>query len=140
MATSALPPSGPGPEAGGGLLAELLNFFASFGEHVQALVALAGLEAKEASILYLKLLAAAVAALVLAVFGYFLLIFFAVFLVAWLLPTVAFFWIILGFALLHFLGVAIAVAYLKGNFRSPVFTATASELKKDFEKLKSRPQ
>lgn len=121
-------------------MAELLSFFASFGEHLQALIALAGLEAKEASVLYLKLLAALIATVVLAVFGYFLFIFFAIFLIAWLLPQVAFFWICLGIALLHFGGAALCAAYLRGNFRSPVFTATTSELKKDFENLKNLPR
>lgn len=140
MAASALPPPASGPESSRGLLAEVLSFFASFGEHLQALIALAGLEAKEASVLYLKLVVAAVAALVLVVFGYFLFIFFAVFLIAWLLPQVAFFWICLGVAVLHFGGAAACALYLRGNFRSPVFTETTKELKKDFDSLKNLPR
>lgn len=139
MAGTALPPPAAGPETSRGLLAELLSFFSSFGEHLQALAALAGMEAKEASLLYLKLLVAVIAALVLVVFGYFLFLFFAILLIASLL-NVAWMWVCLGFAVLHFAVAAGCALYFKANFQSPVFTETSKELKKDFDNLKNLPR
>lgn len=129
------PPPAGNRETGRGLVAELLAFFSSLCQHVQSLFALAGLEAREAAGFYAKLLAIAVAAIVFAVFGYFLLIFFLAFLIAML--GVSWIWITLGFALLH-LGAAVGcVLYLKANIQKPVFASTGAEVRKDLEALKN---
>jgi len=128
-------PPGASRETGRGIVAELLGFFSSFGRHIQSLLALAGLEAREAAGFYAKLAAIAVAALVLAIFGYFLLIFFLAFLLAML--GISWIWITLGFALLHLAGATGCVFYLKANLKNPVFATTGAEMRKDFEALKN---
>lgn len=136
MPDPVLPPPGPGREPNRGVLAELLNFLSSFGEHLQALVALAGLESREAAGVYVRALIALVVALILLVFGYLLALLFVAFAVAHLF-AVAWIWIALGLAVLHFLGVAGCVFYLKTKLKSPVFTATSAELQRDFTALKN---
>jgi len=130
------PPPGPGREPSRGVLAELLNFLSSFGEHVQALVALAGLESREAAGVYLRALIALGAALVLLIFGYLLLLLFVAFALA-MFCHIEWIWISLGLAVLHFLGVAGCAFYLKARLKSPVFTATSAELQRDFTALKN---
>jgi uncharacterized membrane protein YqjE len=79
--------------------------------------------------------AALIASVVLAVFGYVLILLFIlsvgiVFGVSWL-------WISLGLALLHFAGLAICAFLAIKSLRSPFFKATAAELKRDFDALKT---
>jgi uncharacterized membrane protein YqjE len=136
MPDPVLPPRGPGRESNRGILAELLNFLSSFGEHLQSLVALAGLEGREAGGLYLRALIALVVALVLLLFGYLLSLIFIAFALAALFHW-DWIWISLGLAVLHFLGVAGCLLYLKARLKTPVFTATSAELQRDFAALKN---
>jgi uncharacterized membrane protein YqjE len=136
MPDPVLPPRGSGRESNRGILAELLNFLSSFGEHIQALVALAGLESREAAGVYIRALVALGAALVLLMFGYLLMLIFVAFALAALFHW-DWIWIALGLAVAHFLGVAGCLLYLKARLKSPVFTATSAELQRDFAALKS---
>jgi uncharacterized membrane protein YqjE len=136
MPDPVLPPRDAGRESNRGILAELLNFFSSFGEHLQALVALAGLESREAAGIYLRALVAGIAALVLLLFGYLLILIFVAFALAALLHW-DWIWISLGLAVLHFLLVGACLFYLRARLKSPVFTATSAELRRDFAALKT---
>ena len=136
MPDPVLPPQGPGRESNRGILAELLNFLSSFGEHIQSLVALAGLESREAAGIYIRALIAVVIALVLLLFGYLLALIFVAFALAALCHW-DWIWISLGLAVLHFAGVAGCLLYLQARLKSPVFTATSTELKRDFAALKN---
>lgn len=136
MPDPVLPPRGPGRESNRGILAELLNFFSSFGEHLQALVALAGLESREAAGIYLRALLAVVVALVLLLFGYLLFLIFVAFALAALCQW-DWIWISLGLAVLHFLLVGVCLFYAKVRLKSPVFTATSAELQRDFAAMKN---
>ncbi len=131
MAEPALPSPDIGPETSRGLLAELLSLAGSFGRHLQAMLALAGQESKEAAALYLRLLLT----LVFAVLGYVFLLLFLAFLLA-MVFGVDWIWIALGFAILHLLVTAVCALHVKKHLPSPVFTATAEELKRDFDSLK----
>jgi uncharacterized membrane protein YqjE len=135
MSDSVLPSPGPGRDSPRGVLAELLGFIASFGEHVQALVALAGLESREAAGVYLRVFIALGIALVLLLFGYLLALIFVAFAVA--LLGVDWIWIALGLAALHFAGAAVCVFYLKARLKTPVFPTTSAELQRDFAALKN---
>ena len=128
-------PSAHGQESPRGLWAELLGLTGSFGRHIQALVALAGIEGKEAAALYLRVAIAVGAALVLLLFGYLLLLLFVAFLLATVFQ-IAWMWIALGLGVLHLIGVAGCVFYAKEKLKSPVFTETSVELRKDFNSLK----
>lgn len=136
MPDPVLPSQGPGRESNGGILAELLNFLSSFGEHIQALVALAGLESREAAGIYVRALIALIIALVALLFGYLLSLIFVAFALEALFHW-RWIWITLGLAVAHFAGVAGCLLYLKSRLKSPVFTATSVELKRDFDALKN---
>lgn len=134
MPESALPPPAQEPETNRGVLAELLSFAGSLGRHLQALLSLAGLEGREAAGHYLRLLVVLGAAVFFALFGYLLLMLFAIFGLAWLLG-VSWIWIALGLAVLHGLAALGGVFYARARLRQPVFSATSAELRKDFEAL-----
>jgi uncharacterized membrane protein YqjE len=136
MAEPVLPPSADARERPQGALPELLRFAGSFGRHVQGLVQLASLETKEAAMVGLRLLALLVASIVFAVFGYVLVLFFIAFLLA-IVFKISWIWISLGLALVHFGVVAFCALAAKKYLRSPVFKATATELKRDFDALKA---
>ncbi len=136
MAETVLPPPADERETPQGALPELLRFAGTFGRHVQGLVQLASLETKEAAMVGLRLLALVVASIVLAVFGYVLLLLFVAFLLA-IVFGVSWIWIALGLAVLHFVAVGICALIAMKSLRSPVFKATATELKRDFEALKN---
>lgn len=84
----------------------------------------------------LQLLALIIASVVFAVFGYILVLFFIAFLFA-IVFGVSWIWISLGLALLHLAGLAICALMAKKYLRSPFFKATAAELKRDFDALKT---
>lgn len=129
------PPMGD-PAAGQGVLAETLNLLGSLGRHLQGLLSLAGLETKEAAGVYVRVLIALVVGLVLVIFGYFLFLFF----LAFLLATVFhwnWIWIALGFAVAHFAGAAACGIYIKQRVKSPVFSATSAELRRDLSSLQN---
>ncbi len=130
------PPSGEGRTTNRGVVAELLNFAASLGQHVQHLVALASLESKEAAGVYIRALIALGAALILLVFGYLLSLIFVAFLLAQVFG-IAWLWICLGLAVAHLLGVLACGLYIRARIKSPVFTATTAEMQRDLEALKN---
>lgn len=124
------------PAAGQGVLAELLNLLGSLGRHLQGLLALAGLETREAAGIYLRVLIAVVVGLVLLIFGYFLLLFF----VAFLLATVFhwdWIWIALVLAVLHFMGAGVCAWFVKARVALPVFHATTAEIRRDLSTLQN---
>lgn len=119
-------------------MGEAMSLIGSFGRHAQALTALAKEEAGEALALYLRLTIMLAGGLILATFGYIFLVLFIAFLIA-MLFNVSWVWILLGLMLLHFLGAFICANHVRSHWRTPVFTVTAAELKKDFESLKRQP-
>ena len=135
MAEPALSPLDNGPGASRGVLAGLLSFSGSFGQHLQALLALAGHESKEAARLYLRLLIMLIAALVFAVLGYLFLLLFVAFLLATVFG-ISWIWIALSFAALHLIVMAVCAWQVKTHLPSPIFTATSAELKRGFDSLK----
>ena len=136
MAETLLPPSADERETPQGALPEFLRFAGTFGRHIQGLVQLASLEGKEAAMVGVRLLALLIASVVLAIFGYVLVLLFVAFLLAAVFG-VSWLWISLGLALLHFAGLAICAFLIVKSLRSPFFKATAAELKRDFDTLKS---
>jgi uncharacterized membrane protein YqjE len=129
-------PPGTGREASRGFTAEVMHLFASLGGHVQALVALAGLESREAASVYVRALLALAAGLVFLLFGYLLLLLFVAFVLAWVF-AVDWIWISLGLAVLHFLGVAGCALYLKSRLKTPLFVSTTAELQRDLDALRN---
>ena len=136
MAETLLPPSADERETPQGAVPELLRFAGTFGRHIQGLVQLASLEGKDAAMVGVRLLALLIASVVLAIFGYVLVLLFVAFLLAAVFG-VSWLWISLGLALLHFAGLAICAFLIVKSLRSPFFKATAAELKRDFDTLKS---
>lgn len=135
MAEPVPPPSAPSPETPRGLVAELLGFAGSLGQHVQALLALAGFEGRDAAAHYVRLLVILIAGLILLLFGYLLALFFVAFLIAHL-SGLSWIWISLGLAVLHFVGAAVCLLYVRSGIKTPVFSSTFTELNKDLEALK----
>ncbi len=119
-----------------GLMVEVLSLWGSAGRHIQALLELAGLEGREALALYVRLAVMLVAALIFLVFGYVLALLFFAFLIAHLFG-ISWIWITLGLAVLHFLVTFLCASHVRTHMRSPVFTATSAELRRDFEALKT---
>jgi uncharacterized membrane protein YqjE len=136
MAETVLPPSADERETPPGALPEVLRFAGTFGRHVQGLVQLASIEGKEAAMVGVRLLALLIASIVLAIFGYVLILLFIAFLLA-IVFGVSWLWISLGLALLHFVGLGICAFLIVKSLRSPFFRATAAELRRDFDALKS---
>ena len=134
MSAAAVPP----PEGRGethGLIDAITHLCGSLGRHIHALSSLAGVEAKEAAGVYLRVLVAVVAGLVLAVFAYLLILLFVAFLLA--LLGVSWLWITLGLGLLHVGGIIGCYVFIRGQVRKPVFAITQEELRKDFASMKS---
>ena len=136
MAETVLPPSADERETPQGAVPELLRFAGTFGRHIQGLVQLASLEGKEAAMVGVRLLALLIASVVLAIFGYVLILLFIAFLLA-IVFGVSWLWISLGLAVLHFAGLAICAFLAVRSLRSPFFKSTAAELKRDFDALKT---
>ncbi|MEA3212471.1 MAG: hypothetical protein QOE70_5528 [Chthoniobacter sp.] len=106
--------------------------------YLRARLQLVGLESKEAAVHFAIILGMAIGALVVAVFGYFFLIFALIFLVAWACGgDNAWIWVTLGAAFLHLGGAAALGLLAKAKLAQPVFTATLDEFKKDQQWLKN---
>ena len=134
MSAAAIPP----PEGRGeshGLIDAITHLFASIGKHLHALSSLAGVEAKEAAGVYLRVIVAVVVGLVLALFAYLLLLLTVAFLLA--LLGLNWLWITLGLGILHVGGVVACYVFIRDQVRKPVFAVTQEELRKDFASLKS---
>lgn len=131
-------PASPGPSSAEarGLAAEAMRLFGSVTRHFQSLVALAGLEGREAVGIYVRAAVALGVALFCAAFGYVFLLLAVAFALDRFLH-VEWIWIALGFALLHLLGAAIAALLMKKSFTTPVFRGTAEEIRRDVAALRS---
>lgn len=135
------PPAGAPPESASsaapprGVTAEAMRLFSSFSRHLQALAGLAGEEARQAAGVYLRLALAVGVALVMLGFGYIFALLFIAFLLA-KVAGVSWIWITLGFAILHFLVVAGCALYVKARYRTPVFRATAEEIRRDIAAMR----
>lgn len=116
-----------------------MRLLGSLGRHLQALLTLVGIESKDAIALYVRLAIMVIVGLIFAVFGYIFVLLFIAFLLAVVLG-IGWFWIALGFAVLH-LGVTVfCVAHIRTHLKSPVFPETAVEIRKDLDALsKIRP-
>jgi uncharacterized membrane protein YqjE len=135
MAEAPNPQNGPAGDAG--LVAHTREFFASLADYFRARLQLAGIESKEAFVHYFKLLVCLVLALVVAVFGYLFLCIGAVVLIADLL-NVAWPWVMVAAALLHF-GITVAcVLIAKAKLAEPMFGATLQEFRRDKQWLSTR--
>ena len=134
MAETVLPSAEAG-EIPRGVIPELVGWSGSFGRHFQALLQLAGIEGKEAAFVGLRLVIFLAVASVCAIFGYVLILLFVAFLLA-LVFGISWIWISLGLAVLHFAVVAFCAFSARNCLRKPVFKATMTELRKDFEVMK----
>jgi len=132
MAEPTTPQDRPVREAG--LPEHLRNLAASLVGYFQARLQLAGLESREASAHYLKMLLWLAAGVAAIAFGY---IFFCgaiVFILARVLG-VSWVWIMLGLGFVHFGAAAVCALVLRKKFPQPVFQTTLNEFKKDQEWL-----
>jgi uncharacterized membrane protein YqjE len=126
-----------GPAADAGLVAHTREFLASLADYLRARLQLTGVESKEAFVHYFKLLVWLVIGLLVAVFGYLFLCIGAVVLIARLL-NVAWPWVMVVTALLHF-GAAAACAFIaKARLAEPMFQATLQEFHRDKQWLSTR--
>lgn len=115
-----------------------LAIASAFLDYLKARLQLAGIEAKEASLHYVIIIALLVGALVVTVFAYFFICLGIIFLIAWLAGDGALVWATFGMAVLH-LGMAVGCAYFaKTKFADRMFTVTFDEFKKDQEWLSSQ--
>ncbi|HWL54790.1 MAG TPA: phage holin family protein [Chthoniobacteraceae bacterium] len=126
-----------GPEEDGAtfrLPEHLRHLLASAIDYLQTRLELAGIEGKEALVVYVKVAAAIFGALALLAFGY---IFCLMGLVAVLVSFSGFFWgwVVLALALLHFIGVALCLLIARMCWRRPCFPVTLEEFRKDQEWL-----
>lgn len=117
-----------------GLAEELLRLTGSLGRHVSALGALAGEEAREAGALALRLAVLLFAALFFAAFGYVLAVISAAFLIAAVFG-VGWIWILPGFVILHAVLAFVCANHVRTHWRTPLFSATKSEISRDLEVL-----
>lgn len=134
---------GPSPDAAaaapGGLFAQLAALLGAKLAYLRARLELAGLEGKEALANYAIILALAVTALVVVVFGYFFLVIALVFLIAWACGGGnAWIWVMLGAGVLHFIGAAALALVAKTRLSRRMFAATLDEFKNDQEWLTTR--
>ncbi len=122
-----------------GLRANLSAILSSGTRFLESRLSLASKEAKGAITHLVTLVACFIAAAVLALLGYLLLIVFAIVGLAHLLG-ISWIWMALVVALLHFGGAILCVVIARGQFKRPVFRDTAAVLKEDTEWLKNLDQ
>jgi len=128
----------PGSEAGSGAgaFSHLRETFAYAAAYLHARLRLAGLESKEALVHYLKIIAWVVVALVIVVFGYLFLCIGAVVLIARLIG-VEWPWVMIAFAVAHFVVAVVCVFRAKSSLTVPMFSVSLQELRKDKEWMSS---
>jgi uncharacterized membrane protein YqjE len=115
-----------------GFFGRISGYLAALATYLRARLQLAGLEAKEAMVHYAIIAGLLVGTLVVAVFGYFFLVLFAVFGLAWLIGGEhTWIWVTLGAAVAHFAIAAGLIFAARSKFTAPMFTATLAEFKKD---------
>jgi uncharacterized membrane protein YqjE len=122
--------------------AGILGHFSALGAaklgYLRARLKLAGIEGKEAAVHGGIILGLAIGGLIALIFGYFLLVLALVFVVALAFGGGnAWIWVLLGAALLHFLGATVLVFIAKARLSAPLFPLTLGELQKDQEWLKT---
>jgi uncharacterized membrane protein YqjE len=121
-----------------GILSHLSALLAAKLAYFRARFQLAGLEGKEAAGHYAIIVALAIAALIVVIFGYLFLVIAVVFLIAALIDSPhAWMWVLLGAAGLHLFGALTLALMAKSMLAKPMFTATIDEFKKDQEWLKN---
>lgn len=103
---------------------------AALSAYLPARLALLGIETKEALVHFGIILGLVILALCVVIFGYLFLCFGLVMLVARLLE-VHVEWIVLGFALVHFLVAIGCLVYVRTRLNAAMFGATLAEFKKD---------
>jgi uncharacterized membrane protein YqjE len=121
----------------GGLFAHLSALVAAKLAYLKARLELAGLEGKDAAIHLAIILGLAVGGLVLVVFGYFFFVLALVFLIALAFGSGSWLYVLLGAALVHFVGAAALVFIAWARLGTPLFPLTLEELRKDQEWLKT---
>ena len=131
------PPLGTRSKSDAGFTEHLRAFAATGLEYLGARFQLVGIESKEASAHYLKIIGLAFVALVAVLFGYFFLLAAVVFLVAHLFQ-VDWMWVMLGCGLLHIGGAALCLWIASRKLKLPMFAATLNEFKKDQEWLSNQ--
>ncbi len=127
--------AGQAPPGSGGIAAGGLRMFGSLVRHFQALGALAGAEGRDALALYVRLGVMLLAALLFVGVAYFSLLFFIAFAIAALFG-VAWIWITLGLAVFHLVIAVWCATHVRAHFRTPVFSLTGEEIKKDLAALR----
>lgn len=121
-----------------GLFRHLAALLGAKLEYVRARLQLAGLEGKEAAVHVAVLIGLALAALVVAIFGYLFFVIAIVFLIAWACGGGnAWIWVTLGAAFMHFIAAVVFTLVAKMKLSTPLFAATLDEFKKDQEWLKT---
>jgi uncharacterized membrane protein YqjE len=113
---------------------EILSLIGSSGRYLQAILALAGEESREAMALYTRLLVMLAAALFFAALGYILLVIAVVFLAAHFLGL-SWLWIFSALTILHGLAAYLCARYVRDYSRSPILTMTRREIASDLEAL-----
>ena len=114
----------------GGLLDHLRELFAAGLAYLQARLALAGIEAKEALLHFGIIIALLVAGVTVTLFGYLFFCVAVTVLIAQFLG-VSPGWVILGLALVHFAVALGAIVFAIVRLKTAVFSATLAELQKD---------
>ena len=115
-----------------GFFGHIAGVLSASAEYLKSRLELAGLEAKEAAIHYGIAIALVLAALIVIVFGYVFLCFFAIFGIAALIGGQhTWIWVTLGMALLHFGAAVGCLLFAKKRIGEPMFTATIHEFRKD---------
>lgn len=122
--------STPAGSHSGGLLEHLRELLAAGLEYLQARLALAGIEAKEALLHFGIIIGVLIVAGAVVVFGYLFLCIALTVLIAQLLQ-VSPGWVILALALVHFAVAAGCAIFAAVRLRTAVFSATLAELRKD---------
>ncbi len=120
-----------------GLFGHLSALLAAKLAYLKARLELAGIEGKEAAIHLAIILGLAIGAVVVAIFGYFFLVLFAVFLIGLAFGGNAWVWVLLGAALIHLIGAGLLLLIARWRLGMPLFPLTLEELKKDQEWLKT---
>jgi len=117
-----------------GLVAEILCLIGSSGRYLQAILALAGEESREALALYTRLLVMLAAAFFFAALGYILLVIAVVFLAAQVLG-ISLLAVFSALTIVHGLAAILCAKHVRDYSRSPLFTMTRREISRDLEAL-----
>lgn len=132
----------PAPDKGTpGVISHMRAFAAACAQYASARLRLASMEGREAAAHGLKLLVIALAAVVVATFGWLFLCLSLVFLIANAVGGAhAWLWAALAMAGAHFAGVIFLALALKSKLSTVLFPMTTAELKKDQEWLDQEKQ